>query len=163
MKSKILKFQEKVLVGEMKEHFSFTKKLIIGCNYAYCSQIKQKGEGGVASPGVLWAEFKEKTPGINVPPLSKMSGRSQKYSSVRNTDKARSHRCRKVIEGNHTMAGSLPLEGSYGCLAMCPHLADPQNRLVSFWNIGITHPSPHMRIFSEMEAGEGVESAIHCY
>lgn len=46
---------------------SFMKKLIIGCNYANCFQIKQKGEGGVASPGVVRAESKEKAPGLNVP------------------------------------------------------------------------------------------------
>lgn len=57
---------------------SFVKKLIIGCNYANCSQIKQTGEDGVASPEVVRAENKGKTPGLNVPSLSKMSGGSKK-------------------------------------------------------------------------------------
>lgn len=46
---------------------SFMKKLILGCNYANCSEIKQKGEDGVASPGVVRAEIKEKTLGFSVP------------------------------------------------------------------------------------------------
>lgn len=64
--------------GNERTFQSFMKKLIIGCNYANCSQIKQKGEDGVASPGVVRAEIKGKTPGLNVPPLSNMSGRSKR-------------------------------------------------------------------------------------